>query len=235
MTSEERPLETDQSDDVSAPLGNAGEESLVKKLWASVGRRRLFRRWVGVLLALVLALLLFWWQLGQRSGTDDDFLVRSPSVFTVTGAPTAFGEPHFFHVVTPRPLGNSPIHLLRAQILDVPEGLVIDAVWAIRFSETSPSYIGHTSGKEAAAKYRPHFHIVSEVTLDPSCPPVARCGDRSGPGSEGTPVQDWYLLAEMHATRPGRFMATGFRVVAEVNGQTVSQSDRTMKFVVEAT
>ncbi|HUP70223.1 MAG TPA: hypothetical protein VM142_10470 [Acidimicrobiales bacterium] len=227
MTSEDRPLEIDRGD-VPAPVGDAGEAHRVKRWWARPSR------W-GIAGLLIVAPLFFGLLFRSNGPVERDFFIEAASTFTVGAGPTPVGSPHFFHVVTPRPLGKRPVHLLSAEILGVPKGLVIDGAWAVRFSETGGGgYVGGANGPEVAAQLRPHFHDLSEVVLDPSCPPSARCGQREGPGLAGSPVQDWYLIVEMHATRPGHFKTQGFRVIAEVDGRKLIQNSFRKKFEVNS-
>lgn len=185
---------------------------------------------------LILGTVILALSLKPTGPVERDFFIKASSTFTVGAGPTPVGSPHFFHVVTPRPLGKRPVHLLSAEILGVPDGLVIDRVWAVRFSETGGGgYVGGANGWDVAAKLRPNFHDVSEVLLDPSCPPSAGCGQREGPGLAGSPVQDWYLLVEMHATRPGHFKTQGFRVLAKVDGRKLSQESFRQKFEFNST
>ena len=196
-------------------------------------RSRRYRRWTVLLVAPAFVIVAL--SLRPSGPVESDFFIEASSTFTVGAGPTPVGDPHFFHVVTPRPLGKRPIRFLSAEILGVPEGLVIDRVWAVRFSETGPSYVGAANGPKAAERLRPDFHDASEVVLDPSCPPTAGCGERYGPDPEGTPVQDWYLLVEMHSTRLGRFETKGFRLLAERDGRKVSQKSFRQTFVVNST
>lgn len=203
-----------------------------KTLPGAARESRLYRRWA--VLLVVPAFVIVGLSLRPSGPVESDFFIEAASTFTVGAGPTPVGDPHFFHVVTPRPLGKRPIRFLSAEILGVPEGLVIDRVWAVRFSETGGSYVGGANGPEVAEKLRPDFHDVSEVVLDPSCPPTAGCGERYGPDPEGTPVQDWYLLVEMHSTRPGRFETKGFSLLAERDGRKVSQKSFRQTFVVNS-
>jgi hypothetical protein len=53
--------------------------------------------------------------------------------------------------------------------------------------------------------------------------------------SEGAPPsQDWYLVAEVHVDRAGRFETSGYRLTYRSGGETVSQSFPNWVIVVES-
>ncbi|HVE46665.1 MAG TPA: hypothetical protein VNA57_07960 [Acidimicrobiales bacterium] len=172
----------------------------------------------GLILLISVAILLT--ACGKRS--QEEFLVPFNSVNTWGAKSVKIGEPLFAGLDIPRPKLRQPVHLLRVEMLGVPDGMVIDGVWAVRFSEYKGNYVGVTRGDEEAKRLRPHFHPVTDVILDPRCPPEARCFP--APPGGGVSAQDWFLVAEYHMTKPGRFETAGFKVTAKVGGRTLSQS-----------
>lgn len=158
---------------------------------------------------------------GTKAG-EQEFLVPFNSVITLGARLVKVGEPLFVGLVIPKPKARQPVHLLRVKILEVPDGMVIDGVWAVRFSEYKGNFVGVTRGDEEAKGLRPHYHPVTDVVLDPRCPPEARCFP--APPGGGVSAQDWFLVAEYHITKPGRFDTAGFEVTAKVGGRTLTQS-----------
>lgn len=136
------------------------------------------------------------------------------------------------HVGEPVFLGMSPlranpgthlIHLLRVDVLGVPDGLVIDHVWAERFSIHGGTGLGEDRGFDAPARERINLHEVDTVMLDPMCGPAAKCLQH--PGQPYPPTQDWYLAIQAHISRPGAFGPTrDLRIVYEVDGQQYEQT-----------
>ena len=146
-----------------------------------------------------------------------NLLDQSSAAGTVGSYGKQLGEPHFFGVFFPRPLGKEPVELRDVRIMKIDDGMVVDGIWAVRYSELGGGgYIGGTGGEEAAARLRPHLHDVKEVRLNPTCPRSGACPE---PG-----VQDWYLLAEVHITKPGHLEASGLRVAYQADGRGNAES-----------
>jgi hypothetical protein len=120
----------------------------------------------------------------------------------------AVDDPIMFGIEPLRATGQSPVHLLRAAMLDVPDGFVVDGIWALRYSEPGSGVTGVMYGTKEYQFSKQHFHALDQVTLDPTCPPVARCV----PGPNSVPYQDWFLLVQAHTARPGDYQtAVAFR------------------------
>lgn len=115
--------------------------------------------------------------------------------------------------------GTHPIHLLNAQMLGAPTGLVIDHVWAESLSQGG-GFGGSGRGVEAFRRAQPYLYDVSKVTLDPMCGPAAKC-TRSH--NDSAPDQDWYLGVQAHLSRPGSYAARGLRLLYEIDGQKYVQ------------
>ncbi len=118
--------------------------------------------------------------------------------------------------------GTHPIHLLRAVVLGVPPGLVVDHVWAESISRHGGTGLGTQRGTVVLDRARPYLHDVSEVTLDPMCGPAAKCVPQPSPSP---PDQDWYLAVQAHISRAGSYAATrGISLLYEVDGQRYQQT-----------
>jgi hypothetical protein len=111
---------------------------------------------------------------------------------------------------------------LRAEVLGVPAGFVIDHVWAERFSGGGGTGLGAARGFDEPTRQGPYLHELSAVTLDPTCGAAAKCLQHSGPYP---PTQDWYLAVQAHISRAGSYGATGgVRLVYEVDGHQYEQT-----------
>jgi len=208
-----------------APPRDESVNDIVSEIRASAaaarGQRPRRKWWLVTALGaglLVAAAAVSSWMTGQD---------RSPALYEDDGKGTSLmrfsnpGEPHFFGLIELRPLGRHPVRLLRAEMIGVPDGVVIDRVAAVRLSQVG-NFPGALRGAGQAARLRPLYHALDEVVVDPRCPPEARCQPRTETGSP--PVQDWILLLECHITRPGDFEIPGFRVTYEVRGKRQTQS-----------
>jgi hypothetical protein len=79
------------------------------------------------------------------------------------------GEPFFINLWHITVTGSSPVHLLSADVVGVPRGLVIDSVYAIW---NAPNAAYHGWGMDPG----PQETIpLSSIILDPTCPQVAHC------------------------------------------------------------
>jgi len=59
--------------------------------------------------------------------------------------------------------------------------------------------------------------------MDPTCPPVAKCGPRPDP-PHTLRAQNWAVLIEAHVTSSGHFVAKGLHFVYDVDGQVFQQT-----------
>lgn len=212
---------------VVIPLERAGEPAPVITpdspliLWPTVGVLLKPKRAADRKLILLISVALLLAACGNGSA-QEEFLVPHNSAWTVGAKFVKIGEPLFAGLDIPKPKARQPVHLLRVEMLGVPDGMVVDGVWAVRFSEYKGNYIGVTRGAKEGEGLRPNYHPVSDAILDPRCPPEARCSPV--PPGGGVAAQDWFLVAEYHITKPGRFETAGFKVTAKVGGRTLTQS-----------
>lgn len=134
------------------------------------------------------------------------------------------GDPLFFGILPFSVLGDKPVHLLRARVVGVPSGLVIDGIWALRYGQGTQGMVGAQRGQATADRLRPYFRPLNDLILDPRCPPQSKCTPRRGPDPGGTPEQDWYLVVECHTSRPGNYQTTALEVTYQAGTTIVTQS-----------
>lgn len=153
----------------------------------------------------------------ETESTPRPALVEAPYPITVNGLKgAAAGEPQFIGFQNLLVKGKKPVGLLRADVLGVPNGLVIDQVWATRASENplpGGGWIGGTNLQDKVVRLRPFLRPINGVVLNPDkefCPPAGT------PGICRPDWEDWYLLIESHITRPGEFQTKAFRITYEV-------------------
>jgi len=95
--------------------------------------------------------------------------------------------------------GDGEVHVLAARLVDVPDALRVDDVYAVSFADMARLHCNDTLGAATEAEFQracptlPH-HPVSDATLFP--------GHRI----------DWYFIGVVHATRPGTFRTGGFEI-----------------------
>jgi len=121
---------------------------------------------------------------------------------TVSNRFIELGDPQFFGLYLPDP--RREVRLVRAEMMDVPDGVTINGVWAINTVGKGGS-VGAARGAQSAAELRPQFRPVGEVVLDPRRP------------------SEWYLVVECHLTRSGDFTIPGYRLTYELDGRRRSQ------------
>lgn len=149
-------------------------------------------RWVGAGAAVLAAALL------AGSGSDEALVRMSLGVGSgaiPVGVAFAVGVPL-------EAVGGRVVRVLSAAVVGVPDGVRVDGVYAVSYSETGPR--GITLGAADVPWLRArhpelHMHPVTDAVV-------------SGR------LSDWYLVVEVAATRPGRFSTTGVRVAYEVDG-----------------
>lgn len=112
----------------------------------------------------------------------------------------------------PARLAPTSFILVDGSLNNPTDGLVVDGLWAMRLSKAE-GQVGALSGTSTAAKLRPHFRLLNEVVLDPSCPPSEMCQHLG----EGPPYHDWHVVLECHITSPGRYVATSFSLRYRIN------------------
>ena len=140
----------------------------------------------------------------SAAATSPNALATSDHRMTKRSVNVVPYEPHLFGLTFPRPADHTAVHLLDVRVLGVPEGLVIDKVWALPAAETDGS-VGVIKGGDLEW-WRPHLRPVTDVILDPQSPP-----------------QHWQLVVECHTTRPGEFTTQGFEILYEVDGKPGKQ------------
>lgn len=140
----------------------------------------------------------------------------------------AVGERLLFGLTELKAYGDETVHFRRAKLLDVPLGLVVDGIWALRVSEAGDR-VGALRGRDVDP-YREHFHRITDVVLDPRCLPEPKCLDSDGRQT----TQDWYLAAEVHIDRAGRFATKGHEITYHVGGEEVTQSFTNWVIIVES-
>jgi hypothetical protein len=153
-----------------------------------------------------------------------DPLVPPTSVSTYGFRGAGIDEPLLLGLWIVKLRGSRVVHLTAARLAHVPQGLVVDHVWALRFSQAGNEMVGALRGDAAISRLRPFLHPVSEVTLDPSCPAPAHCGGWSGQGDNAGRLQDWYLIAQCHITAPGDHTATGLEITYRVDDHAQMQT-----------
>jgi hypothetical protein len=157
---------------------------------------------------------------GQQYPTGT-YIYDTGGYATSTDEAAAPGVPDFYGLWSGGVNGTHPVHLLSAEAVGATPGFVV-RVWAMRYSDGLGGGLGGGRGQAELDLLRPAFHKVSDVVLDPTCPPVARCTPIKG--SREPPQQDWHLVAEGHIPHSGRFTTTGLRVVYEVDGHKYEQT-----------
>ena len=147
-----------------------------------------------------------------------------PTTTTGTGqGHMTVDEPVFLNLWDADALGSRRVHFLQAEILHVPSGMVIDHIGALLPGEGEPGGggdIGTQAGLDAMRYITGRWHPVTAVFLDPTCSATKMtCRFASS-----YRAQAWYLLAQVHITRPGHFVARGLRITYEVDGKRYVQT-----------
>jgi len=157
----------------------------------------------------------------SKTASSGEALVGTKSHLHISTNQARVGEPLLMRVWDAGVRGGRPAHLLRAELVGVSRGLSVDGIWAVSYSESVPLayHLGGARGWEWVRKFRPYSHPISDVVLDPRCPPQAHC-QQVGPDL----YQDWYLYAQVHVTGPGQVRTTGLKVTYEVDGNLYEQT-----------
>jgi hypothetical protein len=123
------------------------------------------------------------------------------------------GDPAFFALWQADWRENAPqIHLLRVDILGLPSALKVDRVGAIKLDGTERGVSEVDTGVDGKATLLPYMIPVNRVTLHQVC---------LGGGNSRCP--GWYVVGEIHATKPGVYRSSGVRVLYEVEGHEYYQ------------
>jgi hypothetical protein len=155
---------------------------------------------------------------------EQDALVP-PGSRTVNGfRGVAVGEPLLLGLWIVDIRENRPVRFIDARVRGIPRGLVVDHVWALRFSQAGNEMVGALRGDAQLSRLRPFLHPVGDVALDPACPPQEHCGERTGEGDRAGRLQDWYLVAQCHTGMPGDLRAGGLEITYAVNRDTRTQT-----------
>lgn len=135
--------------------------------------------------------------------------------FSTTG--TQVGEPLYYALWHPAPRGTSPVHFKSITAVGLPQAFVVDSIVALW---GRPG--GVFKGWDAGIGSIPGTPI-SQLILDPRCPPSSHCGPYEAP-PVGARVQNWVILIRAHITTPGTYASKGLRVIYEVDGKTYEQT-----------
>lgn len=166
---------------------------------------RLWSRWLILLLAGICPLLIALASVSIARRNITDALGPCPPDFGDEKLEVVrrVGERLYFAYSDLCPKGSELIHILDADIVDRPDGLRVHGFYAADARKT------HIMVADVTPEGRKRRRPLTDVVIDPSKTVAAGPVDRN----------NWYILVELSADRPGEFWARKLRVYYRVGSK----------------